>query len=468
MLNGRAETAVRQDCRRSLTRREALFGAACAALVGGAHGRVLDEGDPYLAAYYFAFPVYEFARTAAASAAPPARRPVSRFNQVIHRRTLADHTARAVTTPNNDTLYSSARLDLSNGPVLADLPTVHDRYFSVAFMNARTDNFAYVGTRATGGVGGPTLIAGPRWRGEHPDGARLIRSSTDDVWMLARVLVSDIADLPAAHAVQEQIRIVASAEPEPLAVTPTSADDLENLIAVTNAMLARMSLEGSVEARVRSLSDVGLRPGDATAWARLSEAQRRRWREAATRGSTALRSGVFLRGRTVSGWHYPPPGIGSVGATDELRAAVALSGLAAPEAEEATYARADGDEGGEPLGGHSAYSLTIPANVPARAFWSLSMYQIEADGRLFFTRNPIGRYAISDRTQGLVRGTDGSVPIALQFTRPTQRESNWLPTPSGAFAIVFRAYLPEPAMLDGRWALPAVRRLAVRPQQRRA
>ncbi|WP_353961851.1 MULTISPECIES: hypothetical protein [unclassified Streptomyces] len=33
---------------------------------------------------------------------------------------------------------------------------------------------------------------------------------------------------------------------------------------------------------------------------------------------------------------------------------------------------------------------------------------------------------------------------------------NWLPAPTGPFALYLRAYWPEPAALDGTWRPPAV------------
>lgn len=441
----------------SLSRRTLLTGVATVTL-GACATAPADPIDHYVAAYYYAFPIYEFARTAWASAGPTAQR-AHRFNQPMHRRTLTDHTGRNITTPNNDTVYTSARLDLSNGPLLAEFPTLPDRYFSIAFMNAYTDNFAYVGTRATGGQGGLALIVGPTWEGQAPAGARIIRSQTDDVWLLARILVDGPEDLAAANAAQDQIRFLETPEPSLPPVAPTSSDDLENFLAVTNAMLARGPLTDPVGRRASDYIDTGLRAGDVGAWSSLTQAQRDHWIVAAARAQQTLRSGFTLRGQTLNGWHYPPAGVGAPGDADDVRAAVALSGLAALEAAEATYARADDDDHGEPLTGEHAYTLTIPPNVPAGAFWSLSMYQLESDGRLFFTENAINRFAIGDRTPGLAANADGSYTIALQRNEPSAGRDNWLPTPAGAFVVTFRAYLPQTPILGGTWRLPAVLRL---------
>ena len=73
------------------------------------------------AAWTFALPLIEIS-------SPQTRRfsggaPVNTF---AHGRDLVDHTARDITTPNNDTLYSSAHIDLSQGPVTLRLPANAD------------------------------------------------------------------------------------------------------------------------------------------------------------------------------------------------------------------------------------------------------------------------------------------------------------------------------------------------------
>lgn len=435
-----------------------LAAAAYGPLSGCAHPDTSALG-PYVAGYYYAFPIFEFARTHWNAAAPNPQRPAHRYNMVLHRRTLTDHTGRNVTTPNNDTVYSSARLDLTNGPVLAEFPTLHDRYFSISFMNAFTDNFAYIGTRSSNGNGGRALIVGPAWQGETPANARLIRSQTDDVWMLTRIVVDGPDDLAAANAAQDQVRIVEAPEPTLLPVAPRAEPDLGNMLGVVNAVLARSSCADPVGRRADGFARIGIRAGELDAWGALSPQQQQLWRDGAAQAGSILRQGFLLGGETVSGWTYPPPGVGSSRASDEVRAAVALSGLAALEADEATYARADIDQMGEALTGARAYTLTIPADVPARAFWSLSMYQLEPDGRLFFTENPIARYSIGDRTPGLLRNNDGSAAVLMQHGRPDDTSANWLPTPPGPFVITFRVYLPERAMTSGSWRLPPIRRL---------
>ncbi len=408
-------------------------------------------------AFLFCFSVFEFARTAWRSAGPGANKPDGRYNVLFHRATLADSTARAVTTPNNDTIYSAAWMDLSHGCVFLDVPSAPDRYFSVSLINSFTDNFASIGTRATAGLGGRWRIAPPGWRRSANDGPTIV-SETTDVWLLARILVDGESDLAPARAVQQGLQIASHPEASPPRIQPTDVRDVANMLDVVNEMLARNRSNRRVRHAALKLSQWGVRPGPPGAFHALARERQTEWTGVAHETLGRLQAGPTPGGAMVDGWIYPPPEIGSARASDVLRASVALSGLGAQELQEAHYARCDQDQAGAPLQGSSSYDLVIPGDVPARAFWSVSMYQIEADGRLFFTDNPLGRYALGSRTDGLVRRPDGSVRLMIKRAPPASEDSNWLPCPPGPFALVFRSYLPEPALLTGRWRLPGVRK----------
>ncbi|WOH53360.1 DUF1214 domain-containing protein [Bradyrhizobium sp. sBnM-33] len=63
---------------------------------------------------------------------------------------------------------------------------------------------------------------------------------------------------------------------------------------------------------------------------------------------------------------------------------------------EAIYPSAKTDVRGDALADERKYRLHIPATgIPAEAFWSLSMYELMDDGRLFFTaiRSTVTRLA---------------------------------------------------------------------------
>jgi hypothetical protein len=98
---------------------------------------------------------------------------------------------------------------------------------------------------------------------------------------------------------------------------------------------------------------------------------------------------------------------------------------------------------------HFANNSTPPVN----ALWSVTLY--DSQGRL--VPNPINRYEISPHVGNLTFNPDGSLDIYIQNASPGgNKESNWLPAPSGAFEFVLRQYWPQESALNGSWVPPAV------------
>jgi hypothetical protein len=125
----------------------------------------------------------------------------------IHKRSLASPDDRAFVNPNADTLYSSAWLDLRDGPWVLHVPDMGGRYFTFQLLDAWTETFGYVGRRTGDSKGGDFLIVGPNWTGLPPAGMKLHRAGTNDVWILGRTLVDDDADLPKVTALQDRFAL---------------------------------------------------------------------------------------------------------------------------------------------------------------------------------------------------------------------------------------------------------------------
>ncbi len=423
------------------------------------------------AAYAFTFPYYEMARTRYLSTSLPSNPRAGRINTLGHRRTLSDHKARAVTTPNNDTLYSSAWLDVSAGPLELTIPPMGNRYWSVQFMAMNTSTAALVGSRNAGEGNVRLWITHDNDSRPAPAGTRLVRLPTRDAWLLVRIVVDDAQDLPAVQELQNglQLRSAAVDGPTPATqVTPVNAvpapllgspDKGDNYLAVVNEMLARNPVPETEKNLLASWSRWGLgvtaaSPEQAAAFSAQLSPQL-----PALNLSLRHTPGLFSGGKTVQNWAYPGASIGVFGANYALRAGVALSGLGALPPEEAIYLGRTQDDQGQNLEGTRNYRLRIPAQgIPTLAFWSLSMYQVEADGRQFFVDNPINRYAVGDRTRGLLKNADGSTDILIQHAAPASsaQQANWLPAPQGPFRLSLRAYLPTPELARGEAELPTL------------
>ena len=407
-------------------------------------------------AFEATFPLYEMARArfnAMVNPLNPAPGPVN--GTPVHRRSLIDHTARDVTTPNNDTFYSATWLDLHATPVRLRVPRVGGgRYWSVALLDIFTNNFAVLGREHEGEGPVDVTLVGPGWKGPLPAG-RVLRSPSNDVQLVARFLVDGPADAAAVHALQDSLRVEPldhGARLLPQWVPVVGSSDPANYLAVVNEMLARNPVPADEAERFASWADLGV-GGGAFAFARAKPEVQAAWRARLPALHEGLREGLKRGARMIGGWSVPSPEVGNFGTNYPLRAAVAFGGLSALPSKEAMYLNLEADPAtGRPLTGAQRYRLVVPP-IDARGFWSLSMYEKDDKGQLFFSANPMGRYSIGDRTPGVVRGKNGDIELLLQHEPPSDRR-NWLPTPAGAWAITLRVYLPSDAMRLGDAPLP--------------
>jgi hypothetical protein len=413
-------------------------------------------------AFFYAFAVHDLARVRWNATQNPANPRPFEPNRLRHVRRLLGPRDRAITLPNNDTLYTSAWLDLSAGPATLSYPAMGSRYFSLAFLDPFTDHAALVSRRTHGGSARALWLAPPGHAGAPPPGAIALPMTASDVWLLGRVLVDGDADLPAVHALQDRFSLDAPTAARRWTHVPDERDP-RAFLAFAAETLGRNPPPARDAALRARLATVGLVPGAADPWSTLDDATRAAWTRLMPELRRQLRPNDPTWRATVGPhWRAGLDHIGRFGDDHRYRAMVALFGLGALPREEAIYATCGHDTDGGRLEGSQPYMLTVRPDLPVGAFWSLSMYRMEADGRGFFVDNPIGRYTIGDRTPGLVRAADGSLTVRLQHAAPADADgrANWLPAPDGRFVLSWRLYEPGEALLARRYPLPGVVRAA--------
>jgi hypothetical protein len=117
------------------------------------------------------------------------------------------------------------------------------------------------------------------------------------------------------------------------------------------------------------------------------------------------------------------------------------------------YAYTAEDADGHALDGSETYSLRIPAEPPAKNFWSVDVYDTQTRSLLQSTLYP----ALSSLSGTVRAEDDGSFVLWFSPAAPEGRESNWIPTiPGKSWFPMVRLYGPLEPWFDGSWRIPEV------------
>ncbi len=114
------------------------------------------------------------------------------------------------------------------------------------------------------------------------------------------------------------------------------------------------------------------------------------------------------------------------------------------------------DANGVRLDGGANYRLHVPADVPAKQFWSVLVYDL--DTAAFVRDTP--KAGVSSLDEGLVSNEDGSVDVFFGPEPPEGLAANWAPTVKGSdYFLLFRFYGPMDHFYDRSWVLGDLERL---------
>jgi hypothetical protein len=419
-------------------------------------------------AYVFGFAIVEHYKAVWAYGVEPKSPKYSGFNALRNETRLYGPEDTAVVSPNNDTLYTSALMDLRAEPVVLQVPDVSDRYYSFMLVDLVTDNFAYVGTRATGTKAGTYVVTGPGWKGHLPQGAVRINSPGWLVLGIGRTESRGMDDLAAVKAVQAGYKMMPlskfTGQASPLAAPKIDFPPLldaktataEQFIQYLNFMLQWQAFPAVEFPLLDKFARIGIAPGRRFKATELSPDVFKAVEEGMAAGRAKVSREADNLGKRVNGWNLSPSNGGEFGQDYLTRSAAAWKYIYINSAAEAMYPTANVDGNGKPLDGKNRYTLAFPKGAlpPVNFFWSVTMYDAKTQVPV---HNPIERYSIGDRTPGFKPAADGSLRIYIQHEPPGKKlESNWLPAPKGPFYVILRTYGPKPALLDGSYKIPPV------------
>ena len=369
---------------------------------------------------------------------------------------------------NIDTLNGLAWLDLSSGPQVISVPDMADRYYTIQLQDMYMNSFAYIGRRTTGTAAGSFAVTPPGFEGKIPANLTEIRAPTTRVFAFLRTLVR--GDIEEVRGLNRSVTV------GPLTQFPSGQREGQMRDGALAPFQPRSRLEGGKlpHQEIAGLGASYFKELDKL----VSEYPPHDWDEQnlarfaplgigssvpADSGpcseqelAAASEAGVALAVRSVKAW--PENGWLRRRNVEEIvmdpleRAANTVYGPGTQIAKESIFYNLRLGLDGKPLSGANRYRLRFaPGQLPpVDAFWSVTLY----DGNYFIFDNPLDRYGITDRTDGLRFGDDGSLEILIQAEEPDGGDANWLPAPQGAFQLVFRTYQPREELLDGSYRLP--------------
>lgn len=368
------------------------------------------------------------------------------FNTFAHGRDLAGPGYKPFKTPNADTLYSNAFLDLSAGPVLITVPPTEGRYYTLNFLDL-FGNATNISARTHGTKGGTYLIATTEWGGEVPADATLFRVTQPFMWILMRIEVENTKELPQVRALQDRFTIAPTASASPMRAFPAAAelDDAAGFLKVLDWVVEEAGVRTTEAALVNRFRLLGV-GGPRSVEEALADPEIRAGVAAGL--ADANRFVVRIKsqnGRIVGGWREPFD-IGRFGYNYAYRAAVNELGLGANVRLENYAFTTFVDADGAPLeGARGPYVLRFASVPPSDFFWSVTVYDA-ATQELY--ANPAGKYLVNSNTPGLVIAKDGSVTMTLSRDA---RGPNAIPVPEGRFYLALRAQGPRRELTEGTW-----------------
>jgi hypothetical protein len=370
-----------------------------------------------------------------------------------------------IVTPNNDTPYSWAHVDLRTEPWVLTLPKTDGRYFTTQWMDLWHFIVDNPGSLIDGNEGGSFLVVPPDWKGGRPKGIkRVVRGESEFLGTLTRTQLKGMDDLHVMQEIQQGYKLQPLSaflgQPAPLPAAEVDwpvwidkVDRTAEIFRYVNFLLPFTRPHPLDQPTLDRIARIGIAPGKPWDLTKMNPDLRQAIEDGVADGLKVI-SEKIPEIRDAAKLYLSREQM----KTDYLnRTMGVVIGQWGNNTQQAIYQGWPLDaEGLRPDSSRNNYTITFPqGQLPAyQFFWSITMYGLP--DRLLVP-NPIGRYSIGSDSPDLKLAADGSLTIYIQKDSPgSAKESNWLPAPDSPFSAILRVYGPGEAEQAGRWKPPAL------------
>jgi hypothetical protein len=399
-----------------------------------------------------------------------------------------------VTTPNSDVLYAMGYVDMGEtGPIVFEAPpNLQGILLDFWQRPIPVDGGKFFGDVGLpgpdAGKGGKFLVLPPGYSGDVPTGYYVYRSGTNNLFIFLRAFYQDPKDLSPAVALMEQAKIyplnLPEAERKPMKF-PNASGVAANMLPRSDATaFDRLKWLADREGRnlasddgLGLLANVGIvagRPFEPDTQTRkiLNAAAKTAYKTSRVIGGMSEIGGRDLTVWQDRKWVNPINNVSEPGSDKTIDLAwrnkkagfteiepriwmftdyysISPGMVSLTPGKGAFYAIAFKDADGRPLSGDVSYKLRLPPDVPAKLFWSLTLYEAEnASGLATDAR----RFPSLGSRDNPVQNADGTTDLFIGPKAPDGREANWLATaPGRGFFAILRLYGPGERAVDYSW-----------------
>ena len=304
---------------------------------------------------------------------------------------------KGVVRSNFDTLYSSAWLDLTQGPLVVSTPDTDGRFYLLPMLDMWTDVFASPGSRTTGTEAGNFLVTPPGWSGNVPEGFTRIAAPTLHVWIIGRTRTDGPADYAAVRKIQAGYEVTPlsrwgkASEPAAVKKDPTvdmktppmaQADTMSAgaFFAYAAELLKLHPTHPTDQPMLALMQRIGIEPGLSFEIDKADPAVKQALAKVPQDAQALMAWKMPTLARVANGWSMNTDTMGVYGNYYLKRAVIGQFALGMNLPEDAIYPINLFDDAGNPLDGANQYTIHFDkgATPPVGAFWSITLY--DADG----------------------------------------------------------------------------------------